>query len=335
MVKMEKISAALVDFLKNERDTINRIWNRDTMDHPQLSSVFFLEYWGRLVTGVYGDVSSFTDMGPSFELLFQHMLDYYRKQSIYYEGFFQEDLPGFIIHFGKAILIDSFAFLNSFQKVCAALNQYQPRHLREWIQSMQNCLLGDCPIIRFRETGLVLAWKSGLAAYRKTALSLLHSMSARDFGLIFGLELMNDALKQSHLEYLETDRWYRLEEEAPHQGIRHFIKGNFQGFGGEFLAPPQFMKNEQGLLLYSGEDIYEVFMDAYGFQLVRKQVPGDYKVCRDFTVSDHKIQLPQYKTLPLPPEWPLYLNSAVIKEDACYFTSELSFHVYVVVAHAG
>ncbi len=118
--------------------------------------------------------------------------------------------------------------------------------------------------------GQILAWRSGLAHYRMSALSLTRRLPP---WLVLDALDVPGADLQAVIERLERDPWF--VPSAPELGFRLVGSvGSFRGFGGSFLAPPQVVRVGQQLFALSGQDAWLLALDAFGCTLHRSH-PDD------------------------------------------------------------
>lgn len=108
----------------------------------------------------------------------------------------------------------------------------------------------------------VAAWRHGLAHYRDSALERARGLERELLAICFGLPLAK--WRDTMLERLRTDRWYRpgaSEEPRPRVATR---VGAFVGFGGRFAEPPLAALVDGELVLHAAGARYSLHVDAFG-----------------------------------------------------------------------
>jgi hypothetical protein len=142
-----------------------------------------------------------------------------------------------------------------------------------WIDSMKQ--IGTlCPNPQiFLDAGKVLAWRSGMAHYRASAL---------DACLNLGAEIARKALwiadsalpVEAVVERLKNDPWLAPGGVKEGGGWKKSLKqvgyaGAFRGFGGTFVSPPEVSLSEGEFILFDNENCWMLTADVFGATLHR------------------------------------------------------------------
>jgi hypothetical protein len=133
----------------------------------------------------------------------------------------------------------------------------------QWIEVMTEVAATGVDADSWQRAGLVAAWRSGLAAYRSSALEVAATLDAAVVSAALGGP---DILAASN-----ADPWY-----DPRTGGRcnsPVRVGGFRGLGGPFLSPPLVAAGPSGVVATDGDGWWLLFADAFGTAAVRTPVP--------------------------------------------------------------
>ena len=167
---------------------------------------------------------------------------------------------------------------------------------QEWISRLLR-IHPLCPDVNtLLQAGQVLAWLSGMAHYRSSALARLAQMgsaahpgentngggaSSHSALLQALLQLPGQIQMDQALDWLEKDSWWRpdsshlplsVQGRPTGLGIAARI-GAFSGFGGEFTTPPRVGFNGEHFIVRDGTANWALFADAFGACLQRIPLP--------------------------------------------------------------
>lgn len=138
-----------------------------------------------------------------------------------------------------------------------------------WVRRMAD-LGPKCPDVpACLELGMALAWRGGMAQYRRAALKacakLPEPVALRTIGAPTGTKLA------PALEKLSADPWFDPSADGkPGREIRiTHVVGAFRGFGGQFIRPPTVDLHKGRFLAFDGEACFEVHADRFGAVLKR------------------------------------------------------------------
>jgi hypothetical protein len=121
----------------------------------------------------------------------------------------------------------------------------------------------------FLTAGQLAAWRSGLAHYRESALSVAGSLDPALLGLVLdekGPGSAPDAF--ARLAALRACRWVGGQNAAANPTQPHLVRraGAFRGFGGLFSEPPHVVmdRDQNQLYVRSGTEGWLLTADAFG-----------------------------------------------------------------------
>ncbi len=125
-----------------------------------------------------------------------------------------------------------------------------------------------CPDVEtLLKVGQILAWKSGLAHYRASALDRLQTLPPALARLSLALPADDPQPLDSIISRLRADSWSRPTLHASHSTPQlQIVKrvGAFRGFGGLFLVPPIVEPAGDHFLVTDGEGTWRLTADLFG-----------------------------------------------------------------------
>lgn len=147
-----------------------------------------------------------------------------------------------------------------------------------WIERMAAVGPPCADLPALRDAGAVVAWQSGLAHLRVSALAAAGRLPASVASAALGLGEVSDEAVPAAVERLREDPWLdpagAFREAANPRSLRIVARaGAFRGFGGPFLAPPT-VRSSGGALYASDRDgTWRLHADRFGavFQRVAGQ----------------------------------------------------------------
>src|SRR5690554_2261365 len=169
-----------------------------------------------------------------------------------------------------------------------ALGKKKADRARTWIARLvevaQRCPQACAQIETLLDVGKVLAWRSGMAHYRESALDVWRGLpdALRYEALILSLEdepALLDKMTRPTLDAIDAafaNPWFHPSEHRPAEfAARDEIEreysiltlGGFVGFGYEFVAPPRVMALDGRIFAFDGDSYFGVFADSYGATL--------------------------------------------------------------------
>ncbi|MEI6212917.1 MAG: hypothetical protein WCP10_02335 [Desulfuromonadales bacterium] len=158
----------------------------------------------------------------------------------------------------------------------AAVNIWQEDQAiaRHWLKRLHN-LIPHCESPeQALDAALVVAWRSGLAHYRETALQ--HWQRLPDHLKLASLGIGDeDGVDATVAATSLQQRWLppHLAGKRTEPRLRIVGRvGSFKGIGGQFAEPPLVAGNGDMLIAYDAENSHTVWADFYGATLRRTQV---------------------------------------------------------------
>ena len=122
------------------------------------------------------------------------------------------------------------------------------------------------------DSGLVLAWRLGLAHYRESALERWRKLPEKLKLPVLGIKDETVALKTGELEAGLSDPWFcpAASSASKQRELRVAgVVGGFRGFGGQFIEPPLVAAEEGMLFAFDGQGFWGIHADIYGMTLKR------------------------------------------------------------------
>ena len=116
--------------------------------------------------------------------------------------------------------------------------------------------------------GKVAAWVSGMAHYRRSALSAAALIPAKALAALFGLSPDTDEnILRNYLSQLAESPWCNFTngQQTKKIGARQVaLCGAFRGFGGALMKPPTVVAIEDKLMISDGQNVWQIFADRFG-----------------------------------------------------------------------
>ena len=167
-----------------------------------------------------------------------------------------------------------------------------------WLARMKAIARLCVDVEQFLLVGQVLAWRSGMAHYRETAIAIWQQLpeSLMVATLGFPCEL---APSKSELMAEIADPW-RLPGMAGKQKLAIVGQlGGFRGFGGPFICPPAAIAIDGQLFVYDDEHCWSLHTDCFGAILQPygsdlpdgKESQGRYKLSPNGTAIDEWVSV--------------------------------------------
>jgi hypothetical protein len=125
--------------------------------------------------------------------------------------------------------------------------------------------------------GQVVAWHSGMPAYRDGAINVARQLPKELVIKLLGIpEGFDGSQVNEILERLSSDRWssalsaVATAEQAHLEQVCEF--GAFRGFGGDFLSPPRVFAEKGWLYVTDSQSVWWIIADRHGWMLSRCEV---------------------------------------------------------------
>lgn len=119
--------------------------------------------------------------------------------------------------------------------------------------------------------GQVLAWRSGMAHWRESALEVWDRLPDGLASMVLGLDPAASPPRPELRRALDDP--FRTPGAPPGDQVLRLLGtvGGFRGFGGPFLAPPRLASDGQRLWALDGADGFTLHADCFGRTVVRTQ----------------------------------------------------------------
>lgn len=158
--------------------------------------------------------------------------------------------------------------LSTFSNAAITLSQHPGARSAEWLAEMTRLAPSAASWNEVRTLGQVLAWRAGMAHYRKGALAAADALPEALALQAVGAPGL--ASWPPVRAALLADPWF-VPSSAGAAAIPTtpvLRVGEFVGFGGPFAFPPQVGAVEDGFMVVSGERSFHLLADAFGVALL-------------------------------------------------------------------
>lgn len=174
------------------------------------------------------------------------------------------------------------------RRVAGALSNavlYLSRHQARWpmwidgMRDVHSELESPADIDTLLGAGQVLAWRAGVAAFRRAALERAQNLPTRVLAACLGWPTADPEVLASMLQRMSDDPWVEpLPAYGPPQLMEVGRVGGFLGLGGHFLSLPIILFDRGRLRLLDAQGEHALCADSYGAQLV---ADGDVPVLQE------------------------------------------------------
>ncbi|KQZ79200.1 hypothetical protein ASD55_00305 [Rhodanobacter sp. Root561] len=154
------------------------------------------------------------------------------------------------------------AVLGALGNAVIQLGQWPQVRVADWLQWM-TALAGEvAELTQLRALGQLLAWRAGMAHYRRGALTAANilppalALAALDADPASDWPALRDALL--------ADPWHGAQQ-VPTSGVQI---GAFSGFGGHFAQPPELRAADEGFMVRSADRHRLLLADRHGAVLL-------------------------------------------------------------------
>jgi hypothetical protein len=158
------------------------------------------------------------------------------------------------------------AVLGALSNAAIRLGQWPQVRVDQWLRQM-NALAGDvADLAQLRALGQLLAWRAGMAHYRRGALAAAETLPQAL--ALAALDAPPDSDWTALRAALLADPWHTAQGRAhglPATGLRI---GAFTGFGGHFARPPQVRALDEGFVVRSADRCFLLQADIHGAVLL-------------------------------------------------------------------
>lgn len=157
------------------------------------------------------------------------------------------------------------AVLAALSNAAITLSQHPGARWKEWLSEMIRLASSAGSWNEVRALGQVLAWRAGLAHYRRGALAVADTLP--ETLALRALGAPASARWPTVRAALQADPWHRpVAANADTVPVRRI--GEFVGFGGLFAVPPQVGAVKDGFVVASGDRSFHLLADAFGVALL-------------------------------------------------------------------
>ena len=200
----------------------------------------------------------------------------------------------------------------------------------EWMDGMleaQTELEDPTDVDNLLAAGQLLAWRAGVAAFRRGALERAESLPTRVLAACLGWPSTDPEVLAGMLQRMRDDPWAEpLPAYGPPQLEEVGRVGGFLGLGGHFLSLPIIVFDRGRLRLVDAQGEHALCADSYGAQLV---ADGDIPVLqkaqsvKDLRLSKQRLKhAPSGSQLELPGRvrsWAFDGHTAAVCLDSSYW----------------
>lgn len=122
----------------------------------------------------------------------------------------------------------------------------------------------------FRRYGFILAWRCGIARYRSEALKLIDFLNKDEIKIIFDLENFTEVQIEKFIASIKKDPWVDAGGTKDERVPVFLFTDGFSGYGGHFKSIPDVFSSDSDLFAEEGSNIYRIFADSFGVELVHE-----------------------------------------------------------------
>ncbi len=146
----------------------------------------------------------------------------------------------------------------------------------EWLERMEAMGGAARHVSELLELGQLLAWRCGMAQYRRSALQIAARLPPERVGLALDLGLADAAARDAALARLAADPWDdpTVSASAPRALKLVAETGGFRGLGGPFVSPPTVELADGGFVVSDRAGCYTLSADRYGAAFLRTTPPA-------------------------------------------------------------
>ena len=165
-------------------------------------------------------------------------------------------------HYAQLVAHQSRLVLATLSNAVLNIEKVPGVRLEQWLQEMRHLAHHVDSVEKLQHLGKVLAWRSGAAHFRDsaiTAASQLPPMLA-----LAAVGATADSHWNSVKDQLLANPWWSPEKSKTELALQGISVGQFTGFGGIFEVPPQVQACEEGFLVKSADRYSFLMADVYG-----------------------------------------------------------------------
>jgi len=341
MAEMETvISPELAEILEKNRSALNAAFEYYSSGDTLIDQADILNAFTRVINPIYDSGGALQD--KIILSVFISLLKLFSKRLIGHSGRHKELEENFytitgsrrklLTEYGGTFLIYIFnALLN--------LNLKKISSETRWV-TLISALPGEMEMDSFLRTGFVTAWRCGAASARENAVLMIPSLDFEIVNKIFDIESSDIRVRDTLSETISKNPWrdpasiINGENEKP---VEFRTAGGFRGFGGAFRSLPVVCCIENYIYASDGTEVFQLFADYYGIELVREHVITPENVFEKASVikniSDGKINLSGAGHT-LPAGWKSGITSTAVDGNTIVWTVKDSYKLYIAGINA-
>jgi hypothetical protein len=343
MAQMEKIkSGVFKKILIEEQSTFNSLFVMSKQLNMRLDPDFFLSKVSEIIDPLLikfqdREYSQLKNMTVSF---YKKILELCSKEILGSEGKYPEFENNFLLlldNFPELLFSETENFVSAAANSILNIISFDEKKIDLWTDKVIMFKNKIKSLNHFQENGFAAAWTTGFSCYRETAIGLLKKMDNEEIKLMLELEnvFKDENEKSVFFNSLQSNPWANpkaILSTGKKENLFFETAGNFSGFEGYFLSPPEVVSTENGFVVSDGKNKYKLYADFFGKMFIKdtgKEIANKTKtVNTDIGFKNYNI-LSNGKTFSIPEKYKLpVLSSAMSGYTVCY-TSALSHKVFI------
>ena len=204
----------------------------------------------------------------------------------------------------------------------------------DWLEDLLSVADGCNSWTELLAAGKVLAWRSGMAHYRRSALDVWDTLPKELQLATLGLLNEEEKIDLKTLRQALEDPWWQPGFSTEMARELEFVGtvGGFRGFGGSFVSPPEVMKVGDEIYAFDDEACWSIHADCYGTTLQRygKNLPDGEQIEGSFQLV---LKSGQVSCGKLEGTFPLLKNpSSFVSSSSCLAVTLSCSHKVFIVA---
>ncbi len=282
-----QVEGVCAEVLEKRRDEFNKKFIQAGRTHRHLDPEGFLEFLGGPLCQVVNQAADFEKAdrlaGPLYELCLE----------LFCKGLLGRDHGSAVNRAWQELFPAVFSFMEEDVETLPALlinsvyNISMEKQAREnqWIDIMVRIAKVAKTRTELTESGMVAAWRCGMAVYRDGALEIVDRLGSRILSIIFGT-LITDSQRTDTQENTVKTGFDSKEFVASLKGNRWFdpsmppsknlaitgFAGGFKGFGGSLIDPPRVQVDDGRIFVVDSHSTWQLYADAFGTNLRRSSI---------------------------------------------------------------
>jgi len=288
-----RLTGPLADALARDRDVFNARFAFARSQRRNLDSHAFSRHLRENMRPIVEAVAALQPgrVDAVVQVLFELSLDGVGRNLLgpetrvfYLNELWREHLP----KLARFVCEDPRMLVSALTYAMRALGKKKADRARTWIARLveiaQSCPQACSEIVTLLDVGKVLAWRSGMAHYRESALDVWRGLpdALRYEALILSPEdepALLDKMTRPGLDALDAafeNPWFHPSKHSPAEFFAQNMSaraysirtlGGFVGFGYEFVAPPRVMALDGRIFAFDGDSYFGLYADSFGATL--------------------------------------------------------------------